>query len=78
MNFMANFLKFGNKMKCLGTVIHLYTCPGYLSDQGNRDMCTDVRRLPILEALYIKDLNPKLKVQANDLQVLPSMRRKRV
>ncbi|KAG0727797.1 hypothetical protein GWK47_033881 [Chionoecetes opilio] len=38
-------------------------------------MCADVRRLPILEALYIKDINPKLNVQANDLQALPSMKR---
>ncbi|KAG0696648.1 hypothetical protein GWK47_026478 [Chionoecetes opilio] len=41
------------------------------------DMCADVRRLPILEALYIKDINPKLNVQANDLQALPSMKRKK-
>ncbi|KAG0695838.1 hypothetical protein GWK47_026777 [Chionoecetes opilio] len=39
------------------------------------DMCADVRRLPILEALYIKEINPKLNVQANDLQALPSMKR---
>ncbi|KAG0719914.1 hypothetical protein GWK47_049505 [Chionoecetes opilio] len=39
------------------------------------DMCADVRRLPILEALYIKDINPKLSVQANDQQALPSMNR---
>ncbi|KAG0728483.1 hypothetical protein GWK47_032361 [Chionoecetes opilio] len=39
------------------------------------DMCADVRRLPILEALYIKDINPKFNVQANDLQALPSMKR---
>ncbi|KAG0713033.1 hypothetical protein GWK47_017127 [Chionoecetes opilio] len=41
------------------------------------DMCADVRRLPILEALYIKEINPKLNVQANDLQALPSMKRTR-
>ncbi|KAG0719012.1 hypothetical protein GWK47_051366 [Chionoecetes opilio] len=39
------------------------------------DMCADVWRLPILEALYIKEINPKLNVQANDLQALPSMKR---
>ncbi|KAG0721961.1 hypothetical protein GWK47_045373 [Chionoecetes opilio] len=39
------------------------------------DICADVRRLPILEALYIKDINPKLNVQAYDLQALPSMKR---
>ncbi|KAG0712843.1 hypothetical protein GWK47_017499 [Chionoecetes opilio] len=39
------------------------------------DMCADVRRLPILEALYMKEINPKLNVQANDLQALPSMKR---
>ncbi|KAG0729054.1 hypothetical protein GWK47_031150 [Chionoecetes opilio] len=39
------------------------------------DMCADIRRLPILEALYIKDNNPKLNVQAHDLKALPSMRR---
>ncbi|KAG0712010.1 hypothetical protein GWK47_019362 [Chionoecetes opilio] len=39
------------------------------------DMCADVRRHPILEALYIKEINPKLNVQANDLQALPSMKR---
>ncbi|KAG0723756.1 hypothetical protein GWK47_041993 [Chionoecetes opilio] len=32
-------------------------------------------RLPILETLYIKEINPKLNVQANDLQALPSMKR---
>ncbi|KAG0710524.1 hypothetical protein GWK47_022640 [Chionoecetes opilio] len=41
------------------------------------DMCADVRRLPILEALYIKDINPKLNVQTYELQALPSMRRKK-
>ncbi|KAG0719991.1 hypothetical protein GWK47_049358 [Chionoecetes opilio] len=39
------------------------------------DMCADVRRLPILQALYIKDIHPKLNVQAYDLQALPSMKR---
>ncbi|KAG0720802.1 hypothetical protein GWK47_000698 [Chionoecetes opilio] len=39
------------------------------------DMCADVRRLPILEELYIKEINPMLNVQANDLQALPSMKR---
>ncbi|KAG0712099.1 hypothetical protein GWK47_019202 [Chionoecetes opilio] len=39
------------------------------------DMCADVRQLPILEALYIKDNNPKLNVQAHDLQAPPSMKR---
>ncbi|KAG0726379.1 hypothetical protein GWK47_036721 [Chionoecetes opilio] len=42
------------------------------------EMCADVRRLPISEALYIKYINPKLNVQAHDLQALPSMRRKKV
>ena len=37
--------------------------------------CPDVRRLPILEALYIKDLEPNLNIQASDLQALPSMKR---
>ena len=37
--------------------------------------CSDPKRLPILEALYIKELKPSLNVQALDLQVLPSMRR---
>ena len=32
------------------------------------DIGTDVRRLPILEALYNKDFNPKLNVQADDLR----------
>ncbi|KAG0712243.1 hypothetical protein GWK47_018917 [Chionoecetes opilio] len=31
------------------------------------DMCADVRRLPILEALYIKENNPKLNVQYSPL-----------
>ncbi|KAK3886212.1 hypothetical protein Pcinc_009631 [Petrolisthes cinctipes] len=35
----------------------------------------DHRRLPILEALYIKELSPTLNIQASDLQALPSMRR---
>ena len=37
--------------------------------------CTDTRRLPILEALYIKELNPSINIQAHDLQALPSVRR---
>ncbi|XP_050704115.1 uncharacterized protein LOC126989586 [Eriocheir sinensis] len=39
------------------------------------DTCQDRRRLPILEALYIQELKPKLNIQAEDLQALPSMRR---
>ncbi|XP_076044740.1 uncharacterized protein LOC143027348 [Oratosquilla oratoria] len=38
------------------------------------DLCTDDRRLPILEAFYIKELSPILFVQAEDLRALPSMR----
>ncbi|XP_076051515.1 uncharacterized protein LOC143031487 [Oratosquilla oratoria] len=38
------------------------------------DLCTDDRRLPILEALYIKELSPDLNKQADDLRALPSMR----
>ncbi|KAG0724748.1 LINE-1 retrotransposable element ORF2 protein [Chionoecetes opilio] len=45
------------------------------SDLKRRINAFDVRRLPILEALYIKEINPKLYVQANDLQALPSMKR---
>ena len=37
--------------------------------------CNDPRRLPILEALYIKELNPSINIQAHDLQALPSVRR---
>ena len=37
--------------------------------------CSDTRRLPVLEALYIKELNPSINIQANDLQALPSVRR---
>ncbi|XP_050699344.1 uncharacterized protein LOC126986892 [Eriocheir sinensis] len=37
--------------------------------------CPDTRRLPILEALYIKATNPTLNMQAEDLQALPSARR---
>ena len=37
--------------------------------------CADNRRLPILEALYIKETNPTLNQQADDLQALPSLRR---
>ena len=37
--------------------------------------CNDVRRLPILEALYIKELSPNINIQAIDLQALPSMKR---
>ena len=32
----------------------------------------DARRLPLLEALYIKDLNPSINIQLADLQALPS------
>ena len=35
----------------------------------------DNRRLEILEALYIKELNPNLNCQKIDLQALPSMKR---
>ena len=35
----------------------------------------DSRRLPILEALFIKDLSPNLNTQAQDLQALPSVKR---
>ena len=37
--------------------------------------CKNDRRLPILEALFIKNTNPSLNCQATDLQALPSMRR---
>ena len=37
--------------------------------------CRDNRRLPILEALHIKNSNPSLNCQATDLQALPSFRR---
>ena len=37
--------------------------------------CNDFRRLPILEALYIKEMEPNLNIQQQDLQALPSMRR---
>ena len=39
------------------------------------NMCKNDRRLPILEALFIKNTNPSLNCQATDLQALPSMRR---
>ena len=35
----------------------------------------DLRRLPILEALFIKEMSPNLNIQAEDLQALPSVRR---
>ena len=35
----------------------------------------NLRRLPIMEALFIKELGPSLNTQAEDLRVLPSMRR---
>ena len=37
--------------------------------------CNDNRRLAIIEALYIKELNPNLNCQKTDLQALPSMKR---
>ena len=37
--------------------------------------CRDNRRLPILEALHIKNADPRLNCQATDLQALPSFRR---
>ena len=37
--------------------------------------CDDPRRLAIIEALYIKDMNPSMNQQADDLQALPSARR---
>ena len=39
------------------------------------DTCKDARRLPIAEALYIKENTPKLNRQHEDLQALPSARR---
>ena len=39
------------------------------------DTCKDVRRLPIAEALFIKENAPKLNRQHEDLQILPSARR---
>ena len=41
------------------------------------DGCNDTRRLNILEALYIKENNPKLNIQAEDLQALPSRKKSR-
>ena len=41
------------------------------------DGCNDGRRLNILEALYIKENNPRLNTQAEDLQALPSMKKSR-
>ena len=35
----------------------------------------DHRRLPILEALFIKELSPNLNTQTMDLEALPSVRR---
>ena len=39
------------------------------------DRCPDRQRLCILEALHIKEENPKLNIQAEDLQALPSMKK---
>ncbi|MPD06165.1 hypothetical protein E2C01_101957 [Portunus trituberculatus] len=36
--------------------------------------CNDSRRLAISKALYIKDMNPQMNQQADDLQALPSAR----
>ena len=36
------------------------------------DHDNDARRLPLLEALYIKDLSPSINIQGVDLQILPS------
>ena len=41
------------------------------------DRCPDGRRLGILEALHIKEDNPKLNIQSEDLQALPSMKKTR-
>ena len=38
-------------------------------------MCNDKRRLEIIEALFIKELNPNLNCQKTDLQALPSMKK---
>ena len=37
--------------------------------------CKDIRRLPIIEALYIKNMEPNLNIQSSDLQALPSLKR---
>ena len=37
--------------------------------------CNDKRRLEIIEALFIKELNPNLNCQKTDLQALPSMKK---
>ena len=39
------------------------------------EICGDSRRLAILEALYIIEMDPKLNIQADDLKSLPSIRR---
>lgn len=39
------------------------------------DICTDARCLAILEALYMKEFNPRFSVKAEDLQALLSKRR---
>ena len=39
------------------------------------DGCNDGRRLSILEALHIKENNPRLNIQSEDLQALPSMKK---
>ncbi|XP_076034579.1 uncharacterized protein LOC143021171 [Oratosquilla oratoria] len=57
--------------------IHNVTLTREILENGTEilDTCNDVRRLPLLEAFYIKELSPNLNIQANDLRVLPSVRR---
>lgn len=46
-------------------------------EQNNEilDKCTDHRRLSILKSLYIKELNPTLNKQVDDLRTIPTMRK---
>ena len=37
--------------------------------------CNDKTQLEIIEALFIKELNPNLNCQKTDLQALPSMKK---
>ncbi|MPD00935.1 hypothetical protein E2C01_096441 [Portunus trituberculatus] len=40
------------------------------------DTCKDSRRLNILEVLHIKEMEPRLNTQADNLLALPSMNRR--
>ena len=69
-------------LQCGAPKKHLMEKHGMKLTRNNLDenteilaICSDNRRLQIMEALFIKENNPNMNQQHIDLQALPSMRR---